>query len=163
MSKPPKKNKPLVGMSRLLRRRNREEDLLLTDRLRTLKLKIMEQPTDICHAQEDREGDTGATSWEFIVPDAEPAVPNESTIYLEPTPVEDTTAAEVDYASVTAQTDPYFVVSNLVFGMKMNIEHIKGLLEGEPSTDDLCQALSGLSRLSEQCDEIEKRAGMTSA
>ena len=157
-------------MSKLLRRRGREEDLLLFNRLETLRSdrrEIMEQqPTDIHHpryAREDREDKTEGTSWEFIVPDSEPAVPNDRTIYLEPAIVAGADSEDADEAFLTSRPDPRFEVSNLIYGLKAKIDYIMGLLKREPVSDGLSKALRGLEWLSKKCDDIEKQAGMTNA
>lgn len=136
-------------MSRFLRRRNREEDLLLLNRLESLKLKIMEQPTNIHHpryVKEDREDEIEA-----------PKDNNDTIVHLEPSPEEDAGADEKFFEH---RMDPYFEVSNLIVGMKLKIKYITDLLERDSSLYDSSEVINELKRLSKKCDEIENIAGM---
>lgn len=151
-------------MTKLLRRRIREEDLLLFNRLETLlKLKIMEQeqnPTNIHHPRYVKEGradEIKADHWVFSAPDTEPDVPkddnNDTIIYLESSPEE---GACVDNEELfTRRVDPYFQMSNLLVGASYKIKYIVSLLEGEPSRGVSDKAINELNKLSSKVNELD--------
>lgn len=136
-------------MPGLLRRRIREEDLLLFNRLKALKLKIMEQPGCV------KEGGLGE-----IVTGAAAAADNnnDTVIYLETSPEEG--ACSNDEKFFMRRPDPHFEVSNLIVGMKLKIGYITSLLKGDPALYDMNKVIDELNKLSSKCDEIEKLAGM---
>lgn len=130
-------------MSESLGRRTREEDLLLLRRLGVLKQKKMAERTNHTRLGDNaggrRGGDTETTNWEFI----ERSGPDRA-----------------DDKMAMSAVDPRFQASNILVGMNLKIEHMKNLLRTKLEPFDPEELLRELTRLSENCTQLENVVGV---